>query len=143
MAARVINLPQAMQNQVVGNKTLTDAGGVAQCIDQMQGFSTQDALVASTTQTQAGGTVITGSLSRTNSVVNGSDAFTLGFQAIPGRSFTFINDGGNTCNLFPFKGDKINDAVKDAAVGIADNTCSDYYCPIVGLWFGGATTLET
>lgn len=141
--ARVINLPQAMQNQVVGNKTLADAGGISQCIDQMQGYSTQDALVASTTQTQAGGTVITGSISRTTSVVNGSDAFTLGFAAIPGRSFTFINDGGNTCSLFPKSGDKINDAVKDAAVTIADNTTSDYYCPIVGLWFGGATSFET
>ena len=27
-------------------------------------------------------------------------------------------------------------------VDIANNTMSEYFCPVLGLWFGGATTLE-
>ena len=49
----------------------------------------------------------------------------------------------STIRLFPAPGDKINDAAQDAFVDIANNTISEYFCPVLGLWFGGATTLET
>ena len=67
----------------------------------------------------------------------------LNFPAVPGSSFVIINDSGNIVSLFPKVGDTLNDAVHDAVNTFADNTCSKYYCPVVGLWFGGAVTLET
>lgn len=141
MANPVSNLPQAM-NPGVSGLTLADAQDIADCIGNWKGASSQDAITASTTQTQAGGTTITTAISRIT-VANGSDAVTLGFSAVAGRSFSIINDSGQTIQLFPKVGDKLNDASANAAVTIADNTVSDYYCPVKGLWFGGATSFET
>lgn len=141
MGNPVSNIPQGMVSGV-GGPTLADAQDIADCIGNWKGGSTQDAITASTTQTQAGGTSITTAISRVT-VANGSDAVTLGFAAVPGRTFSIINDSGQTIQLFPKLGDKINDALANAAVTIADNTVSDYYCVVAGKWFGGATTFET
>ena len=141
MAAVVNNLPPSLQNLDPGVR-MGDIGALVALVQSLSGSSTQDAVTASTTQTQAGGTVLRASITRVT-VANSSDAVTLGFTATPGRMFTIINDSGQTINLFPAVGDKLNDAAANAAVSIADNTSSDYYCPVANKWFGGATTLET
>lgn len=141
MAAVVQNLPSDMQNQDPGLR-LVDAKGISDLLNGGGGRSSQDSVTASTTQTQAGGTVLLAAVSRIT-VANASDAVTLGFTANPGGSFTIINDSGQTIQLFPKLGDKINDAATNAAVTIADNTISDYSCPVANKWFGGATSLET
>ena len=115
---------------------------LADAIQYKSGASTQNGITASTTQTQAGGTKIYYHISRVTSA-NANDAVTLNFPAVPGSSFVIINDSGNIVSLFPKLGDTLNDAVHDAVNSIADNTVSKYYCPVVGLWFGGAVTLET
>ena len=121
---------------------LAAAQDISDSIANWKAASTQDAITASTTQTQAGGTVLNAVISRIT-VANGSDAVTLGFAAAAGRAFVVINDTGQTIQLFPKSGDKLNDASANAAVSIADNTISYYCCPLKGLWFGGATNFET
>lgn len=141
MSAAARNIPQTMQVGA-GGLTLADAQDVNDCIENFKGASTQDAVTASSTQTQAGGTLITTAIVRVTTA-GASDAMTIGFNAVPGRSFVILNDSGQTIQLFPKLGDKINDAAANAAVTIADNTYSDYTCPVKGLWFGGATSFET
>ena len=136
-----VNLPASLQNLDPGLR-LGDIKALADTISGDGGLSTQNAITASTTQTQVGGTVIIASLSRVT-VANANDAVTLGFAASPGGSFTILNDSGQTITLFPKLGDKLCDAAINAGVTIADNTSSTYRCPIIGLWFGGATTFET
>jgi len=141
MAARVINLPQAMQNQTVGNRTLADAGGISQCIDQRMGTGTQDAVTASTTQTQAGGTKITYGFTSVLTAA-GNDAITFP-KALPGAELVIVNSTGQTINAFPFLGDAINAAGANNSVSIANVTTSKYFCTVSGQWWGGATTNET
>ena len=135
------NLPADLQNVDPGQR-MGNIASLANAIQYKSGASTQNAITASTTQTQVGGTKIIYHIARVTSA-NANDAVTLGYAALPGASFVLINDSGNIVNLFPRLGDTLNDAVHDAAVTIADNTVSKYYCPVAGLWFGGAVTLET
>ena len=136
-----LNLPLDLQSIDPGLR-LGDVGELANAILYAGGMSTQNAITASTTQSQIGGTKIYFAINRVTSA-NGNDAITLGFTADAGRSFVIINDSGQTITMYPKSGDKINDAAKDAAVSLADNTVSTYYSPLIGLWFGGAVTLET
>ena len=136
-----VNLPSDLQNLDPGLR-LVDAKGLADGLSNADYRSTQDAITASTTQTQVGGTVLRTTISRIT-VANANDAVTLNFAASPGRSFYIINDSGNIVTLFPKLGDKLCDAAINAGVTIADNTLSTYTCPLLGLWFGGATTFET
>jgi len=136
-----LTVPFEIQGQDKG-KRLGDIDALANAISDMSGMEARDSQAASTTQTQAGGTLVNRVLTRiTRSAAN--DAITLSFKALAGRTFVIVNDSGNTIRLFPFLGDKINDAATNAQVDIANNTVSEYYCPVLGLWFGGATTLET
>lgn len=135
------NLPSDLQNLDPGLR-MGNVQGLANAVSGESGRTTENAITASTTQTQAGGTVLRAAWTRVTSA-NASDAVTLGFRAVPGTSFTIINDSGNIVSLFPAVGDKINDAVANAAVTIADNTISRYVCPASGLWFGAPGTLET
>lgn len=120
---------------------LGDIRSLATAINASSGLLTQNAVTASAVETQAAGTPIKAALSRVTTA-GATDAVTLAIKATAGASFVIINDSGQTVTLFPKVGDKLNDALQDAAVTIADNTISEYFCPVDGLWFGGATTLE-
>lgn len=120
---------------------LGDIRSLATAIDASSGLLTQNAVTASAVETQAAGTPIKAAISRVTTA-GATDAVTLAIKATAGASFVIINDSGQTVTLFPKVGDKLNDALQDAAVTIADNTISEYFCPVDGLWFGGATTLE-
>lgn len=98
-------------------------------------------LTAATTQTQAKGTALAYGLNALKSVANANDAVTMP-QAKAGTMVILANNGGNITQLFPHSGDAINDAAKDAAVTVADNTLSLYVCLVDGQWFGGAITFE-
>lgn len=120
---------------------LGDIRSLATAINASSGLLTQNAVTASAVETQAAGTPIKVAISRVTTA-GATDAVTLAIKATAGASFVIINDSGQTVTLFPKVGDKLNDALQDAAVTIADNTISEYFCPVDGLWFGGATTLE-
>lgn len=142
------NLPQNLQAQnsvsdsLDSGFSLIDASAVIAALNRLQYVQSNNGLTAATTQTQAAGTKINKGITRFTSVANGSDAATLNFSASPGQWFVLINDGGNILQLFPKKGDKLNDAAIDAGITLADNTLSLYFCPVAGLWFGGAVTFE-
>lgn len=136
------NLPFDLQGQIVNNKTIGDIQGIAQGISECAFVETQNNVVASTVQTLLGGTDVNRACIRITSA-NANDAISINFTALAGRAFVIINDSGQTITLFPLLGDKINDAAINASVDIANNTMSEYFCPVLGLWFGGATTLET
>jgi hypothetical protein len=123
-----------------GGFGLTNGPELVQAVANQTGQSVEDAITASTTQTQVGGRKIVASFSNIT-VANNNDAVTLP-QAIPGATITFVNSSGQTIQVFPFLGDKINVAAANAAVTVATATTSDYYCTAALQWWGGATTNE-
>ena len=122
--------------------TLASTKDFSDSIQYAENVLTQNAITASATHTQAGATVIYNHYARVTSA-GGNDTVVLGFGAGPGRRFVIINDSGAIVNLYPKSGHKLNDANIDAAVTLADNTISTYYCSVKGLWFGGPVTLAT
>ena len=135
MASAVQNLPY-----ILPGVRLADVGTISGTLSGGGGYSSQDAVTASTTQTQVGGTKICAAFTNVSSAAS-NDAITLP-QSVAGMSLTIINSSGQTISIFPFKGDTINAASKDAAVTAATATTSDYYCTKAGQWWGGATTNE-
>ena len=77
--------------------------------------STISGIVASTTQTQAGGIALTSRLSVIGTVANDNDAATM-MAAIIGRQITVINLGANTLQLFPAEDDAINALGDNASI---------------------------
>ena len=139
MAAPKLNIPNSLQSIDPGVR-LADVKGLADAVSRGGGYSSQDAVTASTTQTQAGGTKIAATLTNVSSA-NGSDAITFP-KGNPGNQITIINSSGQTIQAFPFLGDAINAAGANNAVTIATATTSEYYCTLLGQWWGGATTNE-
>lgn len=138
--ALVNNLPTALQTLLPGQR-LADVSLVASSIAGGGGMSTSNAITASTTQTQAGGTILNAAINRITSA-NSADAVVLP-KASPGSYIVIINVSGQSISVFPFKGDKINAAAIDAAVSAADTTTTEYFCAVGLIWNGGATTNET
>ena len=141
MTAAANNLPGNMSQQVKGNLTLADAGNIADLFTSLKGAGTQDAVTASTTQTQAGGKAITAAMTNVSSA-NANDAVTFP-QALPGRYLFLVNSSGNTINAFPAVGDALNAAGANNSVSIATATTSVYVCILKGQWWGGAITNES
>ena len=121
---------------------LADVSGIAGAIANGQGFTTKGGITASTTQTQAGGTKLTYGFNSVFSA-NSADAVTMP-KAASGTMIVIVNHSGQSISLYPFKGDKINAAVTDAVVSVADTTTSIYICNTTSTqWWGGAITNET
>ena len=134
------NIASDLQNVDPGLR-LADVRQLSDGVARLAAINTYDGLTASTTQTQAGGLVLRHGISSVTSA-NASDAVTLP-KATPGVLLIIANSSGQTINLFPFKGDKINAAAIDAAVGVATATTSHYVCSVALQWWGGAITNET
>lgn len=71
------------------------------------------AITASTTQTQAGATVLTSEMNFVETVANENDAVKL--QSVSnGIQQTVINDGDNSLQIFPFLGDNLGNGVNQS-----------------------------
>ena len=119
---------------------LADVSQLSGAVAKLSAINTYDAITASTTQTQAGGTILRHGISSVTSA-NASDAVTLP-KATPGVLLVLANSSGQSIQLFPSQGDKINAAAIDAAVTIATATTSIYVCSVALQWWGGAITNE-
>lgn len=139
MTGLTTNLPSMLRNLDYGIR-LGDSRAAASSIAQTKGVDTNDAVTASTTQTQAGGTKIYGGFTNVSSA-SSSDAITFPV-ALPGQWMVVVNSSGQTIQAFPAKGDKINAAAKDAAVTIATATTSVFIVTATLQWWGGAITNE-
>ena len=120
---------------------LADVRQISDGIQRLAAINTYDAITASTTQTQAGGLALRHGISSVTSA-NASDAVTMP-KATPGVLLILANPSGQTIQLFPFLGDKINAAAINAAVSVATATTSIYACSVALQWWGGAITNET
>ena len=78
-------------------------------------------IVASVTQTQAGGTSVTGERVEVLTVANSNDAVTLPTASV-GRDCFIFNSGINTLQVFPAVSDTINNLGVNLSVTIAPNT---------------------
>ena len=86
------NLPLDLQG-LDPTQRLGDIQGLVAGISDCSEVETQDNVTPSTTQTQAGGTLVRKACIRvTRGAAN--DAFTLGFRAMAGKAFVIINDSG-------------------------------------------------
>ena len=139
MANQVFNQPLVMTQQAPGNLTLADAGNLSLMVSYVKGAATQNAITASTTQTQAGGAKITAGISAITIATN-NDAITLP-KAVAGRRVYLINSSGSTIQIFPALGDGIGANAANAAVTMATARTCVLMCPISGTWWGGLTTV--
>lgn len=106
-----------------------------------QTWSTQTALTASATQTQAAGTPITAMSAQITTCAVAGNAVTL-MPAIAGMEITILNNGANACNVFPASqagggvagGDKINAGAQNAAFSLATATPTVFFCFSTGVW---------
>lgn len=139
MGNLALNLASNLQNQIPRTKTLIDANAVVDSLSYDTANSTQDGLVASTTQTQLGGTLITAAFTNVTSA-NASDAVTLP-AAAAGRSLTIVNSSGQTIQVFPALGDKVGANSANAAVSEVTARSLTLVCTLKGVWWGGVTTV--
>lgn len=134
-------VPVDLQTLNPGGPQLADVGNVVDCIKRGYGANTYDALTASTTQTQAGGTALHHGLNIVASAA-GSDAVTMPATAVLGATLILVNHSGQTIQLFPAVGGTINAAAANAAVTVATATTSVYVCGVNNQWWGGPITNE-
>ena len=130
-----------LQNLNVNTVGLYDGGNIVDCIKRGYGLNTYDALTASTTQTQAGGTALHHGLNIVATAA-ASDAVTMPTNSVLGNILIIVNHTGQTIQLFPAVGGTINAASKNAAVTIATATTSVYVFGVNAQWWGGAITNE-
>jgi hypothetical protein len=133
-------LPTSISTLLPGAR-LADVSSLAGSISGGMGNNVNGSLVASTTQTQAGGTKLAYGM---NDVLtaNASDAATMP-KAVSGTMLLLVNHSGQTIQLFPAVGDNINAAAANAAVSVATATTSIYICSASSTqWWGGAITNE-
>lgn len=99
-------------------------------------YSAADTITASTTQTQAGGTVITVQCARLTTVANTGDSVTLEQKAVVGAYQEFLNAGANAAWIWPAVGDAIDAAAVDArdANALAAAGVRRYRCFTAGVW---------
>jgi hypothetical protein len=93
-------------------------------------------LVASTTQTQAGGLLLDvgTQIHRASTVGSAADAFRLP-PAIAGKTLVFTNAAAaNACGVFPAVGDAINALAANAVYSVAANKTVLFVCAVDGTW---------
>jgi hypothetical protein len=134
-------VPTDLQSVITGAPFLGAVGDLADCIKRGYGMNTYDAVTASTTQTQAGGTKLFHGLN-VIATASGSDAVTMPMTSVFGCILVIVNHTGQTIQLFPAVGGTINAANANAAVTIATATTSIYVSSVNNQWWGGAITNE-
>jgi hypothetical protein len=107
----------------------SDIGGVLADMN-----SVANALTAGTTQTIAGGTPITKTVSRFTTVANSGDAATLPLAKAGDRRIV-MNKGANSLNVFPYNStDKVNALSPGAAYALAATKVVEFICAVDGTW---------
>ena len=96
-----------------------------------------DGIVAGTTQTQAGATVLSGRYNKIATVGTTGDGVALP-AAKAGASVLIYNGGANSAQVYGNGTDTINDIA--GATGIAQGaaTAVEYFCPVAGKWYTNA-----
>lgn len=89
--------------------------------------SATNAITASTTQTQVGGTALTTQQNRISVCANSGDAVTLA-ALTPGQSQTIYNDGAQPAKVFPASGMAIDGGSANASVPLANAKRCKYQC---------------
>ena len=103
-------------------------------------FAYRDGLTASTTQTQAGGTVIPAGFTRFSTVASSNNAATMP-KAIQGRRIVVSNAGANQMQVFPYLGDSIASGATNAAYVIPAGTIVELFCIHAGNWIADPSSL--
>lgn len=134
-----VNIASPLQTVEPGSR-LGDIFDLADSIQRKIGINTYNGIVASTTQTQVGGTKLRHGIS-VIATAAASDAVTLP-AAIVGSFLLIVNNTGQTIQIFPPVGGTINVAAANAAVTAATATTSLYLCAAANQYWGGAITNE-
>lgn len=100
--------------------------------------STQDAITATPSGTQATALQLVASLNRITVVATAADAVALP-KAVAGMRVTVINDSSSGLPMQVFgnsvAGDTINDVATATGISQASGTTIDFYSPIAGKWY--------
>jgi hypothetical protein len=110
----------------------TDDGPQFQ-VDGAIGRGYQNAIVASTTQTQGQG-ALTKDINIVGTVANANDTVTLP-SAAPGMEVFIRNNGAQTLKIFPASGDNINATGVNTAVTLASGASATYRCADTTNWY--------
>lgn len=102
-------------------------GTAPSLISGLLALSATNAITASVTQTQVGGTALTTALNRITTCANSGDAVTLA-ALTPGQSQIIYNDGANPAKVFPATGGNIDGAGANAAVTLTNAKRAIFTC---------------
>ena len=125
------NVKAAGALMVDGTTSMT--GDLAFDTDSYVKWSVSAALVASTTQTQAGAVALTAGVCEVATVANANDAVVMP-AAVAGRQLILMNNGANTLQIFPLSGDAFNVGAVDASTTLATVTNATYVCFTDVIW---------
>ena len=95
--------------------------------------SYQNGLTALAGGGQTGATQITRTISRFTTVATGGDSSMLP-PAAAGLSYTVLNSGAASMNVFPTVGDYINAGAVNAAFAVANAKSATFFCAVNGYW---------
>ena len=94
----------------------------------------QDGLTAHSGGGQANGTPITAMVARFSTVAVAADSGTLP-PSVPGMQIAVVNATANSMNVFPATGETINTGAANAAIAVAGNTVTIFFCLTAGAWW--------
>lgn len=96
-------------------------------------FSAADSLTAHAGGGQGSATPITTQMARFTTVATIADSSVLP-SAIPGMSYTVMNAGAASMNVFPATGEIINALSANAAFAVASGKTCEFVCAKAGQW---------
>lgn len=96
--------------------------------------STQDAITATPSGTQATSIILSATISRISTVVSANDGIRLPTSKA-GSWITLINDGANAMQVFGHLTATINDIASSTGISQAAGATVTYFCPVVGKWY--------
>lgn len=96
--------------------------------------SRENSITASTTQTQAGATVLTREINYVTTVANTNDAVRLSTASV-GKHHVIYNQGVNTLQIFPASNDSINGLAVDLSIALQPGKVARFDAPTASAWF--------
>ena len=100
--------------------------------------STQDAITATPSGTQATSLILSATVNRISTVASTNDGVRLPVSKA-GSWITLINDGANAMQVFGHLTATINDVTSATGISQAPLSCVTYFCPVVGKWYTDGT----
>jgi hypothetical protein len=99
----------------------------------LQVYSSQSGITAHAGGGQGAATPIVASQAQVSVCANAGDSVLMP-PSQAGAELTIVNNGAQSCNVFPFTGEQINTAGANTAFALTANTLIIFFCFVTGNW---------